>query len=783
MLHINKVSPAALIGQAQSISPTQLISFINGFVRRRLPVLVIVFSVTMVCGFVYLFTAPARYAAKATMIIDTRKVQVFQQQSILGDVAIDSAAIDTQMELVKSDKVALSVIKELHLTEDPEFVGSNSGFLGALLDLVTPRQQKSEFELARRALSVFSRGLSVRRLANTYVIEISFQSLSPDLAAKIANATADAYIVDQLDAKYQATRSAWLQDRIQELRQQASAAERAVLDFKEKNNIVDTGGRLIGDQQLAELNSQLVIARAATAEARARLDRITEITKADVHRVDDVLRKPDAAVADALRNDVITKLRTEYLELANKEGDFSVRLGSNHLVAVNLRNQMLEIRKSIFAELQRIAETFKSDYEIALAREASITASLASTVSASQSTNHAQINLRELESNSQTFRALHDNFLQRYMETVQQQSFPITEARLISPAAPPASKSQPNSLLVIAIAATGGLLFAFGGALLVEFSDRGFRTREQVESLLASDCIAVVPRLDAKQKNPTDIRNVASKILSEVPRTDIRNVAGKILSEVPRRGSPTPLSRSLAPTGLLSAVIDDPFSRFTEAIRAIKVAADLASLDKPIRTLGVTSSLPNEGKSTVAANFANLISHAGGRAILVDCDLRNPSLSRNLTPNAEVGLLEVIARKANLEDVIWTDPRTGLVFLPLVAKTRLTHTNEVLASAGMSNLIARLRSTYEYIVMDLPPLAPVVDVRSTTQIVDSYMFVVEWGRTSVEMAQHVLNSAPQIYDKLLGVTLNKADIESMKNYDRYGGGSYYKQYYERYGLS
>jgi succinoglycan biosynthesis transport protein ExoP len=132
---------------------------------------------------------------------------------------------------------------------------------------------------------------------------------------------------------------------------------------------------------------------------------------------------------------------------------------------------------------------------------------------------------------------------------------------------------------------------------------------------------------------------------------------------------------------------------------------------------------------------------------------------------------------------MWADKRTGLAFLPLVAKTRLTHTNEALASEGMRRLIDRLRGLYDYVIVDLPPLAPVVDVRSTTQIVDSYVMVVEWGRTSPEMVQQVLNSAPQIYDKMLGAVLNKADIAVMKTYERYGGGNYYKQYYDRYGIT
>jgi succinoglycan biosynthesis transport protein ExoP len=153
---------------------------------------------------------------------------------------------------------------------------------------------------------------------------------------------------------------------------------------------------------------------------------------------------PDATVTDTLKNEVINTLRSQYLDFSLKEAEFSVKYGSSHLAVVNLRTQMREIRKVIVDELRRIAQTYRSDYEIAKAREESITKSLADIVSVSQTTNQDQITLRELESSAQTYRALHDNFLQRYMESVQQQSFPITQARLITTASPPTDPVIPG---------------------------------------------------------------------------------------------------------------------------------------------------------------------------------------------------------------------------------------------------------------------------------------------------------------------------------------------------
>jgi succinoglycan biosynthesis transport protein ExoP len=744
MLQIDKAPPAAPRElAAHEPSPAELLTSFVDLIRRQLPLILITVAATVSLGLVYLVTSPARYTATGTMVIDTRKVQLFQQQSVLGDIAIDAGTVETQVQILRSENISLAVIKDLRLTDDPEFVGRGGGLVGTVMgfvaDLFGSEEAKSEFELTRKALEKFEAERTVKRLGLTYAMELSFRSLSPDKAASIANAIADAYIVDQLEAKYQATKRAslWLQDRIKELRTQASAAERAVIEYKEKNNIVDTGGRLISEQQLAEVNSQLILARAASAEAKARLDRINEIMKQEI---------PNESVADALKNETIIKLRGQYVDIAGREANWSEKYGRNHLAAINLRNQMQEIRRSISAELGRIQQAYQSDYEIAQARESSIKNSLANVVSETQSTNQAQVQLRELESNAQTYRAMYDSFLQRYMEAVQQQSFPITEARLISPASRPLKKSDPKGSIVLAVALAGGLVLAFGGAYLRELSDRVFRTSSQIEDILQVNCLAVLPALRKAMK--------ASSAL-----------AGG-------------LSRREA---LMAHVVEEPFSRFAEAIRAVKVAVDVNGVIKANNVIGVTSAMPGEGKSTIASNFAQLIAHAGGRVLLIDGDLRNPSSTRALLPDPHPGLVEVVAGRASLADAMVRDMATGLVFLGAGATSKLMHTSEILASAAMKQLIDEARETFDYVVIDLPPLAPVVDVRVTAAIVDSYVFVIEWGKTRIDVVEHALSGSRQIYDRLLGVVLNKADTQLIGRYEHYHGNYYYRKHYARYG--
>ncbi len=751
---------------SEFVSPAELYAELRKFFGRQYPIILFVLLLAIVLAVVYVLTSPAKYTATSVIVLDMHKTQMFQQESPLSDTPIDSPTADTQSEILKSENISTAVIKELRLNEDPEFTHPYAGFIGTIRNFLTriltifePSDGQAvspEVAAMRRAVSVFNKDLTIKRVGLTYAIEIDFESLSPDRAEQVANAVANAYVVDALEAKYQSTRRAavWLQDRLKELREQSANAEHAVDDFKQKNNIVDTGGTLLNEQQLAELNSALIQAQAQTAEAKARLDRVQQILQSD---------DPDPAngavgtVTDTLHNDVITKLRQQYLDLAAKESDWEKRYGINHLAVVNVRNQMHEIRRNILDELRRIAETYKSDYEIAKAREESVQNSLTNIVKESQTVNSAEVTLHDLESSAQTSRALYDNFLQHYMESVQQQSFPVSEARQITVATRPLTKSSPKTLLVLALGSLGGLIIGMGAGFLREIADRVFRTTNQVRELLETDCLTVVPLVRSVGRQARIAS--ASRSVDSARRT---------------------ISTELAPLRMMS---DAPFSRFTESIRALKVAVDLSRLTKTNKVIAVTSSLPNEGKSTIAAALAQIIAISGGRVLLVDADLRSPTLSRKFSVGAPNGLIEVIAGDAKLQDVIWSDPTTGLSFLPSVFVKRLANPSEVLSCEATKEVFEILREEYDYVIVDLSPLTPVADVRAITHLVDSFVFVIEWGRTKIDVAEYSLGTAKGVYESLLGVVLNKADLAKIGRYEHYRGNYYHNRYYARYGYT
>jgi polysaccharide biosynthesis transport protein len=774
------------------------------FLRRQFTTIAFVLLIFLAAGFAYAVTSQALYIGRAILVVETPKIQLFPSQAPLSDPTLSSASVDTQIEILNSDDIALSVIKELHLDEDAEFISPSPSVLGAIvgfarsavstaLHAVLPLGARSSNQGSPeyRAIQTFHKRLKIKRVLVTYAIEINFESHDAHRAAQVANAIADAYELNAFQAKYQITDRAakWLQDRLKELREQASNSERAVVDYKADNNIVDTGGRLMTEQQLAEVNSELIQARATTAEAKARLDRVQQITASgDID--------PDAAatatVADTLHSDVISKLRTQYLEHERRAAEWSAKYGAGHLAVVSLRNQMVEIRHNIFEELKRTAASYQSDYAIAKAREESVQQSLDRMASQSHTTDQTRITLRNLEADAQTSRDLYDNFLQRYMQSVQQQSSPVSDSRLITHARPPLTPIWPRPLRIMAIALLGGLIFGAAAGVLREISDRVFRSTQQIGEHLQANCIAVIPRVGAInifQKTKTANPALASEVTDEAKlgsrmRRLLLSPFGQAAIALPsrprrRRRRHRTLSRDQSVCWM---VANAPFSRFSESIRAVKVAAD-CNIVRASKTIGITSSVPNEGKSTVALSLATIINQGGGRAVLVDCDLRNPELSLMLTPDAKAGLLEIIAGKVTIDDVLWREPATGLAFVPTVLTTRVAHSSDILASKETRYLFDQLRAMYEYVIVDLSPLAPVVDVRVMTPLVDSFLFVVEWGHTKIEVAQHALTTARGVCDNLLGIVLNKAD---MRTFGRYTDGqdSYYNNaYHGQYGYT
>jgi len=715
---------------------------VTDVLRRQWPVIAACTGAALALVILYLVTAQPMYTANARIMMDTRQAQVLDKDSNANSALIDTGYVDSQVEVINSDDLILSVVRRLKLTDDPEFNGSKPGLLsivlGKVMSLFSTGEPASQEQLEHAVVETVQKNLRTERVLTTYVLSLNYRSRNPDKAAKIVNAIANAYLVGALEAKYQSTKRAteWLQQRSIELSEQATASDRAVQTFKAEHNIVGTSRGLMSEQQLSDLNTQLVQARAATTEAKAKLDRINAISDQDVAQ---------STVTDALNNSVITRMRAQYLDLAAQYADWSKRYGKTHLAAVNLANKMDEIRKNMADELHRIGDAYRSDYEIAKSREASLDKSLKDLVAQAGHTGQAEVQLRDLESAADTYRNLYNSFLEKLQSATQNQSFPLSEARLISTAKKPDRKSSPRTVLALVGGLVGGLCLGFGVAFGREMLSDVLRTPGEVEDELGVKCLGVLP----------DIR----------PPTK----TGAMLSTSAKSGPPN-LSRY---------VVDHPFSRFAETLRNIKVSIDVARLTREIKVIGIVSSLPKEGKTTVAANFAQLIALTGHRTILIDGDLHTRSLTRELAPNATTGLVEALNDPGSLGYHVQRSKETGLDFLPSVVASRMVNSADVVGSKAMAELLKVLKEHYEYIVIDLAPVMPVADAKAVSFLIDAMVYVIEWGQTTRSALQESISGSEVLQKKLLGAVLNRANPKMLKRIEAYKGkhrNSYYVEH-------
>ena len=725
-----KYSPA--VDGDQSSAPMPLLQA-RDFLIRQWRLIALVTSLTVIVATGYLAVAPSTYTAQTDMIIDTKRVTWTQSELATENRTVEDASVESEIETTKSDKVALNVVRQLHLNQDPEFIGAGSGLrsrLFSLLRLNSEREPSNE-EIMRRVLTRMKENLRVTRLGRSYIEQIAYTSLDRDKAARIANAFADAYIEDQLQAKFEATRraSAWLEQRIGELRQQASDAYKAVQDFKSQNGIIiGIDGKLASEVELDQLGVALAKARADTSQAKARLDRIERVLEQRTDK--ESLNIPDPVVTDALNNPVITRLRQQFLDDQSKESEWSARYGPDHQAARNLRAEMAALQRAIWDEISRIAESYKSELQIAKSQEESIDRRMGEVFQQSGTTRQSQVRLRELETAANTYRGIYETFLSRFTQSVQQQSFPSTEARVVTPATPPNSRSSPKIGLTLALAIICGLGIGIMSAFGREQMNRQIHTRSQLENLLGISCLAVLPAFTGSSKAGKPHESAAFRQISQVA----------------------------------------PFSATAEALRYIKVAIDLHPAGGKV--IGIVSALPGEGKTTVAAGFSSFVAKSGSRTLLIDADLRNPSMTRTLGYPDTPGLVELVTEKSSFGDLVITDSKQKFDFLPASTHIKPSNSADLLNSPAIKQLLKTARQNYDYVIIDLPPILPVVDVKAAAHLFDAFVLVVEWGCTSTDELLKAAAASPILSERMLGAVLNKADEAVMRRFEAYSDRRY-----------
>lgn len=719
-------------------------NIIVDFLWRRWKLVAVIAGTVIAFTMLILFTLTPRYTSSTQILLDLRSQRVSGIDELLPAFTMDMTAVDSQISIIESSSLLRRVVEKEQLVDDPEFgasarggnwLSSLMGFISSLLKrepTAAPQADASADAIPPDVLASIGRlsaAVEVKRLDRTKVLQIDVTSESPQKAARLANAIADAFIVDQLEARFDNARRAanWLGDRLTELREDLRRSEEAVEDFRSKNNLVMTNTGTVNEQQLSEINGKLVGARAEAAEAKAKLDQATRIIgeKGNIQ-----------AIPDVLRSSVISNLRTQQAEVVRREADLVSRYGDRHPGVVNVRAERREIERQITNEVDRIVGNLKNAYDVTQSRVDSLTQSVAILTGQAGSDNTVGVQLRELERVASANKTLYESFLSQSKLAAEQTSFEVRDARIISVATPPGRPSFPKKPFFLAVATVLGGLLGLGVAGLLELLNSGFNSPRRVEDTLGLPVLTSVERIDP----------------SELAALD---------------GKATTLARYLDAK---------PLSRFSESIRSLKTGIQMSDVDNPPKIIQLTSSLPREGKTSMAISLATSAAMSGKRVILVDCDLRRPSASQIFGLTDVPGVVELLANNVSPEGILHRDKTSGLYVLAAGGKTQ--NPPDLLSSARMEQLFAHLRESFDLVIVDTPPIGPVVDAVIVSQIVDKTVFVVAWNSTTREVAQQAVRQI-SLDRKIAGVILNKVDERYTPKYGKYSyySSAYYKGYY------
>jgi succinoglycan biosynthesis transport protein ExoP len=761
------------------------------FLWRRWKFVLAVAAIALLVAEVWLATQPPSYTASAQVIIDPIGEKV-DGADATSQSTLDSLTLDNQIAIVRSTELLRRVVEKENLVDDPEFGARPSqrlSWLGSLksnlahaieaagqsavqavdgLEAPVPPQlvakRTSEKGIVERAVEIIrfhfagavrtvgqfaigtAKGLAgaaraeatvsivgfdkvaattgllaqattAKRVGAADVISIIVISTDPTRAAQLANAVAEAYLLDPLYARLEAGQreAGWLNERLPDLRARLRESEEAVVAFREAHNLVEGEQNItLSQEQVAKLNARLVAAHVDAAEAKNKVDLLQNLET----------RGGDAGdLPGAINSPLISGLRTQLADVSLREAGLAARLGEANPEVVKLRAERAREQSAIAAEVRTVGENVRNQYFLALAQEQSLKEILGEATAQSNLANKTSVELHDLEETATVNRRLFEEFLKRSSSIHELSGDQARLGRIIAPATPPATSSSPRKLVILPIAALLGLALGVGGAWAKEVLDAGFTTSREAEELLGLPLLGSIIRI--------------------APRASL--ISG-CTAAFPRSSKPNP--------------------RLSEAVRTLGMSIQMLEVERPPKVVQVTSALPGEGKTTTSIMLATSFSEAGLKTLIMDTDLRNPSVSRYFRFDNDAGLVDLLLDPSKAEEAVHFNATHGLWVLP--AGVDCENLSNLLTFDRLRRLIERYRNIFDCVVVDSPPVGPVVDARLISNIVDKVVFVVKWGKTHRNTVYQNVKLLPD-RSKIAGLVFNFVDERRAK---RYGASGY-----------
>jgi capsular exopolysaccharide synthesis family protein len=625
-----------------------------------------------------------------------------------------SAAIASEVEVLRSRELLHRVVRERQLLLDPEFnpaVRPADGLLSRLGFVATPSPRELRLERQRaRTVAALREKMSVRILGRSRVIEVAVLSRDADKAARIANALVRDYLAQRQAAasRAEARTSDALEARVASQRRRVEAAERALENHRRESGVVGDGGAGIGAKRIGDLESKLVEARAQRAKIEARLAALRHGLEGS---------GPNAVPSD-LRSPLAEELQAQLAELLRRKWEMSPEYGSRHPRMVDVNAELEGLRRELAGEGRRILSDLGGELEVARAYEMTLELEVGELRRKTDRLADDEARLRQLQRKVEMERSLLSTLLRRLERMSLSQGMHQPDARVISAASPPTSPNTPWIGPVVVLAALTALVCGIGAAMLMERFDRTVATPDMLEA----------------------------------------HAGLKVLASVPSAPGPSGRERKLA-----RYAIGEPTSEFAESVRCMYAGVRNGDSERPPRSILVTSALPEEGKTTLAVTLARMLARGRKRVILVEADLRRPRVHRFFGWKPGFGLAEYLAGRVPLQGAVRRDRESGLHVI--CAGDAGRDPGRRLSGRRLALTVEALAAHYDTVIVDSPPSLPFADARILAPLTDATILVTRWRKTpreSVALAARTLRDAGAM---LSGAVLSRVDSKRYRHYD------------------
>ena len=659
----------------------------------------------------------------------------------------DPADLDTEVQILQSDLLALQVIQQLGLDKRPEFGGAPNpaaNTLASTSDMLQPESARTS-----ELLSSFKSGLRVALRPNTRIIEIHYRSPNKELAASVVNTLMSTYIEQNFKTRFESTMqtSDWLTQRLADLRMNVELSQERLVKYQKEHEILgnDEKQNIITDK-LAELNKEVTEAETDRMQREA-LYRLVQSGNADAVAA---ATTPDSnGVSAANGSALLDKLRAQEADLRIQVAQLSTQFGPSYPKVAQLNNQIKEVDAQIKMELAKIGERVRGSYLAALQRENMLRGALENQKQEANKLNESAIKYSELKRDVDANHQLYDGLLEKLKEAGVTASLHSNNFRIVDQARVPMAPSEPDIPRNLLFALAFGLTTGIGLAFALDALDNTVRTPEQAE------------------------------MISELPGLGLIPLGS---SNGPESGLRQKLSMAASREAVELVTQARPQSQMAESYRALRTSLLLSSLGAPPRVILVTSSLPQEGKTTTSINTALVLAQKGTRVLLIDADLRRPGVHKTLGLGPRSGLSNVLTGSVDLRQAIVRPPvAPSLHVLP--AGTPPPNPAELLASANMKQVLDELRQEFDHIVIDTPPCLSVTDAVALSTRADAVVLVIRSGQTTKHALRRARDLLMHVNARVCGVLMNAVDLRSPDYFYHYEyQGKYGQRYYDESSL-